>query len=286
MRKKIPVIVIVLLFLIGILALLYPLASEWLSSQSQTTAIENYNRAAEGLDQEEYEALREAAWAYNKGLMGSVVLTDPFDESIEARDSEAYNALLNLNGDGVMGSVRIPKIGVKLPVYHGTSHEVLEMGAGHLENTSLPIGGTGTHAIISAHSGLPTASLFTDLTKLTEGDLFFIDVLNETLSYRVDQVKTVEPEDVSDLLINNEEDYVTLVTCTPYGINSHRLLVRGVRTDYEETLETEVAVTEQTAVNPWSRPYIIAGILFLLIMALYMILLLLWRQRKKNGRVS
>lgn len=281
MRKKIPVLVIILLFVIGICALLYPLVSEWSNNKSQTAAVENYDHAVVGMNAEALDALREEARAYNGGLLGSVVLTDPFDADIEVRDAEAYNALLNLNGDGVMGSIRIPGIGVRLPIYHGTSYEVLEKGAGHLENTSLPIGGTGTHAVISAHSGLPAAALFTDLGQLARGDLFFVEVLGETLAYRVDQVKTVEPEDVSDLPIDSGEDYVTLVTCTPYGINSHRLLVRGVRTDYEETLEIEAAGTEQTVWNPWSRPYIAAGIVFLLLVVLY-VGFILWRRRKKE----
>ena len=176
-----------------------------------------------------------------------------------------------------MGTIRIPKINVTLPIYHGTANETLEKGAGHLENTSLPIGGTGTHAVLSAHSGLPTAALFTDLEKLAEGDLFFLDVLDETLAYRVDQVKVVEPEDTSDLLIDTNADYVTLVTCTPYGINSHRLLVRGVRTEYVETLETE-AQTEQTSGSPWNKPYTVAGIILILLLTLYTIIR--FRKRK------
>jgi len=280
MRRKVPIIFIFLLFAVGVVILLYPLISEWQNSRSQTTVIENYNHAVAGLSESEYESLRQAARDYNQGLLGSVVLTDPFDESAAKMASEEYESLLNIGGDGVMGTVKIPKISVTLPIYHGTATETLEKGAGHLENTSLPIGGTGTHAVLSAHSGLPAAALFTDLTKLTEGDLFFLDVLDETLAYRVDQVKVVEPEDTSDLLIDANADYVTLVTCTPYGINSHRLLVRGVRTEYVETLEQE-AQTEQTPGNPWSKPYTIAGIVLLLLLVLYTIVRLLKRKKKR-----
>ena len=277
MRRKVPIILILLLFAVGVVILLYPLISEWHNSRAQTTVIENYNHAAAGLSETEYENLREAAREYNEGLLGSVVLTDPFDASAAKMASEEYEALLNISGDSVMGTIRIPKINVTLPIYHGTANETLEKGAGHLENTSLPIGGTGTHAVLSAHSGLPTAALFTDLEKLAKGDLFFLDVLDETLAYRVDQVKVVEPEDTSDLLIDTNADYVTLVTCTPYGINSHRLLVRGVRTEYVETLETE-AQTEQTSGSPWNKPYTVAGIILILLLTLYTIIR--FRKRK------
>ena len=283
MRRKVPIILIFLLFAVGVVILLYPLISEWHNSRAQTTVIENYNHAAAGLSETEYENLREAAREYNEGLLGSVVLTDPFDASAAKMASEEYESLLNISGDSVMGTIRIPKIHVTLPIYHGTANETLEKGAGHLENTSLPIGGTGTHAVLSAHSGLPTAALFTDLEKLAEGDLFFLDVLDETLAYRVDQVKVVEPEDTSDLLIDTNADYVTLVTCTPYGINSHRLLVRGVRTEYEETLEQE-AQTEQTPGSPWNKPYTAAGIILILLLALYTIVRLLKRNKGRASR--
>jgi len=282
MRRKVPIILILLLFAVGVVILLYPLISEWHNSRAQTTVIENYNHAAAGLSETEYENLREAAREYNEGLLGSVVLTDPFDASAAKMASEEYEALLNISGDSVMGTIRIPKINVTLPIYHGTANETLEKGAGHLENTSLPIGGMGTHAVLSAHSGLPTAALFTDLEKLAEGDLFFLDVLDETLAYRVDQVKVVEPENTSDLLIDSGEDYVTLVTCTPYGINSHRLLVRGVRTEYVETLEQEAQI-EQTPGSPWNRPYTVAGMILILLLVLYTIFRLL---KRNKGRAS
>jgi len=282
MRRKVPIILIFLLFAAGVIILLYPLASEWYNGRAQTTVIENYNYAVIGLNPDEAGAMREAARAYNEGLLGSVVLTDPFDAGAAKMASEEYEALLNLGGDCVMGTIRIPKIGVELPIYHGTATETLEKGAGHLENTSLPIGGTGTHAVLSAHSGLPAAALFTELTKLAGGDLFFLDVLDETLAYRVDQVKVVEPEDTSDLWIDTNADYVTLVTCTPYGINSHRLLVRGIRTEYVETLEQE-AQAEQTPGSPWNRPYTAAGMILILLLVLYTIVRLL---KRNKGRAS
>ena len=282
MRRKVPIILILLLFAIGVAILLYPLASEWYNGRAQTTVIENYNHAVIGLNSDEAGAMREAARAYNEGLLGSVVLTDPFDADAAKMESEAYEALLNISGDSVMGTIRIPQISVTLPIYHGTANETLEKGAGHLENTSLPIGGTGTHAVLSAHSGMPAAALFTDLIQLTEGDSFFLDVLDETLAYRVDQVKVVEPEDTSDLWIDTNADHVTLVTCTPYGINSHRLLVRGIRTEDVETLEQE-AQAEQTPGSPWNRPYTAAGMILILLLVLYTIVRLL---KRNKGRAS
>lgn len=276
MRRKAPVILIILLFVAGICVLMYPFFSMWYNDRTQTTIVETYHEAVVKLEDKEITVLRESAESYNKGLRGNVVLTDPFDG--EAADEiSGYEELLNIEKDGVMGSVRIPEINVQLPVYHGTSAEVLKKGVGHLEKTSLPVGGIGTHAVLSTHTGYPTAMLFTDLDKLEEGNLFFLEVLGETLAYRVDQVKVVEPSDTSDLLIDSEEDYVTLVTCTPYGVNSHRLLVRGVRTDYVETEEMEEKGAEQMKQMLWRNwPYIVAGIILILFLAIYTI----YRRRK------
>jgi len=257
---------------------MYPLISDWYNGRAQTTVIDNYEAAVADLEKEDFTALREAVQAYNEGLLGSVTLTEPFDETAVSELSEEYESLLNLKGDGVMGYVRIPKIDVKLPIYHGTSKETLKKGVGHLQNTSLPIGGTDTHAVLSSHTGFPAATLFTDLVKMEEGDLFFLEILDEILAYRVDQVKVVEPSDTSDLYIVQEQDYVTLVTCTPYGVNSHRLLVRGVRTDYAEALAEEQEVQKVIA---WNWPYIIAGIIFVLSLLFYVIYSLI---KRKKGR--
>lgn len=269
MRRMLPVLLTLLLITLGLCALLYPLAGEWYSSRTQSRVIEQYGNALREMDNEAFTALREAAQRYNEGLRGAVVLTDPFDTDAAAARSEEYAALLDVSGAGVMGSVRIPKIGVTLPIYHGTAPKVLEKGAGHLESTSLPIGGTGTHTVLSAHSGLPGSVLFTNLETLAEGDLFFLDVLEETMAYRVDRIVVVVPDDVSGLLIDNAADYATLVTCTPYGINSHRLLVRGTRTEYAETREERAApVPEPAAGSAWLRPYLAAGTVLVLLLAL------------------
>ena len=196
--------------------------------------MDNYDKKAAEMSQKEINDALEKAREYNRELLGNVVLTDPFDPDAVKKQNEDYDNLLNIAGDGVMGSVEIPSIDVYLPIYHGTDSESLEKGAGHLENSSLPVGGKGTHSIISAHTGLPSAKMFDNLTEVKEGDVFYIHVLNRTLAYEVDQIKVVLPENVSDLLIDKNKDYVTLVTCTPYGINSHRLLVRGTRIPNKE----------------------------------------------------
>jgi len=260
---------------------MYPLFSDWYNGRAQTTVIDNYGKAVSELEEEDFKVLWEAAQAYNEGLRGSVILTEPFDETAVSELSEEYESLFNVNGDGVMGHVRIPKIDVKLPIYHGTSSETLKKGAGHLQNTSLPTGGIATHAVLSSHTGFPTATLFTDLDKLEEGDLFFLEILDKTLAYRVDQVKVVVPSDISDLYVDQEQDYVTLVTCTPYGVNSHRLLIRGVRTDYKEALEEEQMVQK---VRTWNWPYIIAAVLLILILLLYVIYRLIKRKKATNKK--
>ena len=234
MKQKIINIVLILFFLAGLIITLYPVVSDWYISHHQGQVVDNYDKKAAEMSQKEINDALEKAQEYNRELLGNVVLTDPFDPDAVKKQNEDYDNLLNIAGDGVMGSVEIPSIDVYLPIYHGTDSESLEKGAGHLENSSLPVGGKGTHSIISAHTGLPSAKMFDNLTEVKEGDVFYIHVLNRTLAYEVDQIKVVLPENVSDLLIDKNKDYVTLVTCTPYGINSHRLLVRGTRIPYKE----------------------------------------------------
>lgn len=234
MKRFLPIIMIVLLFLGGAGLVLYPVVSSWYMDRHQGQVVADYDEEAARLSQEQIDEELEKARRYNESLLGNVVLTDPFDaEALEEQNTE-YEDLLDIGGDGVMGSVEIPGQDIYLPIYHGTSAESLEKGAGHLKNSSLPVGGKGTHAVISGHTALPTAEMFNDLSEVEEGDVFYIHVLGQILAYEVDQIKIVLPEDISDLLINRNEDHVTLVTCTPYGINSHRLLVRGTRVPYEE----------------------------------------------------
>ena len=242
MKKNIKFIAIGLLMLAGLSLLLYPLVSNTWNNYRQTQLISSYEEAivvADENGQIDYESEVVMANTYNTNLL-PCILPDSFAtaEAAEEEDEE-YMSCLNLNGDGIMGYVQIPKIGIKLPIFHGTSDEVLQIGAGHLEGSSLPIGGESTHSVLSAHRGLPSASLFTDLDLMKEGDHFYINVLDETLAYEVDQILTVEPEDTTALVVEDGKDFVTLLTCTPYGVNTQRLLVRGHRVDYVEGMVEE-----------------------------------------------
>lgn len=212
------------IFLLGVSLLLYPILSEYWNSLHQSQAIAAYIDAVEEMDSSSYEAMRNAAKAYNAAL--------PEDEARfhPGKDGEKeYEDLLDITGTGIMGYVEIPGISVSLPIYHGTDDDILQIAIGHIEGSSLPVGGPGTHCVISGHRGLPSSKLFTDLDQMTEGDIFMLRVLDETLTYEVDQIRIVEPDDLSLLALEEGKDYCTLVTCTPYGVNSHRLLVRGHR---------------------------------------------------------
>ncbi len=248
MRKKVNIIVIAVLFLAGLSVLLYPFVANQWNSYRQSRLMSSYEEGVaekEAAGQIDYEAEWAAAKAYNDNLM-PMILPDSFAVAEALDRDEAYMACLNINGDEVMGIVEIPKIDVELPIYHTTDEEVLQIGAGHLEGSSLPVGGESTHAVISAHRGLPSAKLFTDLDQMAEGDVFYLHILDETLAYEVDQILPMVDKDDTEALtealaIEEGKDYVTLFTCTPYGVNTHRLLVRGVRTEYngeEERPET------------------------------------------------
>lgn len=222
-------ILFAVLFLAGLGVLLYPAFSDLWNQRRQESLITNYVRTVAEMTGEDFSAERERAMAYNAALDHR--FTDAFTGEQPAPD-DVYWALLDPDGTGIMGYIEIPRISLRLPVYHGTGEDALQKGAGHLAGTSLPVGGAGTHCVISGHRGLPSALLFTELDRLAAGDELYLHVLDDVLAYRVDQILTVEPTDVAALMPEEGEDYVTLVTCTPYGVNSHRLLVRGRRTDY------------------------------------------------------
>ena len=223
MKKSKIGLILVLMLLVGVCGLLYPSVSQYWNSKTQTRAVENYQEILNSLKQEDYEAFFQQADAYNRALNQ---LKNPLVDYFRV---EGYNDILNINGNGIMGYVSIPKLGVEIPVYHGISAEVLNVACGHLEGTSLPVGGESTHCVLSAHRGLPHAKLFTHLDKMELGDTFQLTVLNRMLTYQVDQIKVVRPNEIDDVQIIDGEDVCTLLTCTPYGINSHRLLVRGRR---------------------------------------------------------
>ena len=221
-RDKIGIFLVLMLF-VGICGLLYPAVSQYWNSKTQTRAVENYQEILNSLKQEDYDAFFQEADVYNAKLRE---LKNPL---VDYRRLDGYNEILNINGNGIMGYVSIPKLGVEIPVYHGISAEVLNVACGHLEGTSLPVGGVNTHCVLSAHRGLPHAKLFTDLDKMELGDTFQLTVLDRTLTYQVDQIKVVRPDEIDDVQLVDGKDLCTLLTCTPYGINSHRLLVRGTR---------------------------------------------------------
>ncbi len=244
MKKKLNIIVIAVLFLAGLSVLLYPfIANQW-NSYRQSKLMSNYQEGVAEKDANgeiDYEAEWAKAKAFNDNLM-PMILPDSFAVAEASDRDEAYMNCLNINGDEIMGIVEIPKIDVELPIYHTTDEEVLEKAAGHLEGSSLPIGGESTHAVISAHRGLPSATLFTDLDQLEEGDHFLLHILDDTLCYEVDQINVVDPDETELLSVVEGEDLVTLLTCTPYGVNTQRLLVRGHRVPYEpEEVEEEAS---------------------------------------------
>ena len=221
-NNKIEIILVLMLF-VGICGMLYPSVSQYWNTKTQTRAVEDYRQVLESLEPEDYEAYFVEAERYNSELSA---LSAPL---INYSEVQGYNSILNISGNGIMGYVSIPKLGVELPLYHGISAEVLNVACGHLEGTSLPIGGESTHCVLSAHRGLPHAKLFTELDKMELGDTFTITVLDRTVTYQVDQIKIVKPDVANDIQISPGEDLCTLLTCTPYGVNSHRLLVRGTR---------------------------------------------------------
>ena len=221
-RDKVGIFLVLMLF-IGVCGLLYPSVSQYWNSKTQTRAVENYQALLDPLKEEDYTAFFQAAEEYN------IALTQLENPLLDYRQLEGYDKVLNVSGNGIMGYVAIQKLGVELPVYHGISTEVLNIACGHLEGTSFPVGGESTHCVLSAHRGLPHAKLFTDLDRMELGDTFTITVLDRTVTYQVDQIKVVRPNEIDDVRIIDGADHCTLLTCTPYGINTHRLFVRGVR---------------------------------------------------------
>ncbi len=227
MKRVLPII---LIFVVGLGVLLYPTISNIIAENSQQTTIRVYEDTIESISPEIISKMKEEAREYNKSLTQNKI-SDPFSDKTDDSD-DIYNSLLNLGE--VMGYVDIPSIDVYLPAFHGTSADVLQKGIGHLQGTSLPVGGVGSHTVLSSHRGLPSARLFTDLDQLQKGDMFYIYILDEVLAYKIDQIVVVDPSDISNLMIDPNMDYATLLTCTPYGINSHRMLVRGVRVEFVE----------------------------------------------------
>ena len=267
--------IVVLLFFIGVL--LYPTISDYLSRIHSSQVIQSYEKSVIGLDQETKDTMLKDAQTYNSSLIGKEELYDPF-MSIEKVD-KYYMSLLNSNGDGVMGYIQIPRIDVKLPIYHTTSEKVLQKGVGQHQGTSLPIGGKSTHAALSGHRGLPSSNLFTDLDLLEIGDIFYMEVLGNTSAYKIDQIKIVLPTETKDLEIVDGKDYVTLITSTPYSVNTHRLLVRGIRIDYQKAIEEQANEVDNGIHVPFEIQILLIGFTVL------MLLFLLLKVRRKNHEV-
>ncbi|PSJ32088.1 sortase [Peptostreptococcus russellii] len=231
-------IIRLIVLLVAFSVLLYPTLSSYLNEKNSSKVVSYYDEESIKLSETEKEQMLEDARAYNQEMLGNIDLIDPSSKENTEID-ERYQSLLNPDGTGMMGYIHIPKINIELPIYHGTSEAVLQAGVGHFWGTSLPVGGESTHTVLTGHRGLPTKTLFTNIDKLEEGDIFYIKVLDETLAYQIDQILTVLPEETDALAIESGKDYATLVTCTPYAINTHRLLVRGYRIPYEEATEQE-----------------------------------------------
>ena len=274
MKKHLSTIILVLILVIGLSLLLYPTVADWWNSFHASRAIASYDSIVANLSDEDYTSLFEDAQEYNRKLAQLKYPLMYYDEI------EGYYDLLNVTGNGVMGYVEIPRIDVRLPIYHGTSEGVLQIAAGHMEGTSLPTGGESTHCALSAHRGLPSARLFTDLDKLEVGDTFVLNVIDRVLTYEIDQILIVEPTNVEPLYVTEGEDYCNLVTCTPYGINSHRMLVRGSRTDNAVQDKAIRVTADAMQIEPvLVAPFVAAPILLLMLL-----MLLIPNPKKRKNR--
>lgn len=289
MLRKIASYLFALLFLVGLGVLTYPTISNQWNTYRQNQLISTYQETVAAMTPEDFSKEWEQANALNATITENNIYGDVFGEDEEDNEMSAYRQALNIRGDGIMGYLTIPKINVKLSIYHGTADSVLQTGVGHLNGTSLPIGGKGTHSVLAAHRGLPSSKLFTDVDQLEEGDVFYIKVLDETLAYQVDQilpmVESTDMDTLSEALaIDDNEDYVSLFTCTPYGVNTHRLIVRGTRIPYEPTEITDdntPAGVVVEAVKDYYMLYLIAGLVVALILIL--LLRLIFRRKRNKG---
>ena len=274
-KGVISTIILVLVMLIGLSLLLYPSISDFWNSRAQSYAVASYIQEVSVLENDKYQEVWDDAIAYNAALLSrDNVYTLSEEQKVQ------YNALLDVGGTGIMGYVEIPSIDVSLPIYHGTEETILQFAIGHLDWTSLPTGGANTHCVVSGHRGLPSARLFTDLDKMAVGDYFLLHVLDETLTYEVDQIRIVEPHETEELLIREGKDLCTLVTCTPYGINSHRLLVRGHRVDNLEEAQVVRVTADAVIIEKMVvAPFVLAPILLIML-----IVLLIPNPKKKKRR--
>lgn len=257
--KQLPNLIFTVIFVVGLGIFLYPSVSNYINSKNQSRAVDNYEEIIASFSEEDYDNYWNAAYQYNEKLISrgmNFTLSD--DELAE------YHSILDPTGTGVMGHIEIEKLGVDLPVYHDVTESVLQVGIGHIPGSSLPVGMTGSHALLSGHRGLPSAKLFSDLDQMIEGDTFLLHIMNQTFAYQVDNIQIVLPEETQSLTIYPDKDYVTLVTCTPYGVNTHRMLVRGRRVDYNEESRLIVPADATKFNNIVVAPFIAGPIILVL----------------------
>lgn len=268
-------IILILILIVGLSLMLYPWFSNYWNDMRQTKAIANYDSVVSDMSKEDCSHLFEEALEYNKALRKIRFPLMYYDEV------SGYDNMLNVDGNGIMGYISIEKIGVELPIYHGIDETVLQVAVGHIEGSSLPTGGESTHCALSAHRGLPSARLFTDLDKMETGDVFTLTILDRVLTYQVDQILVVEPQEIEPLYVVEGEDYCTLITCTPYGVNSHRMLIRGTRIENEKQLANIRVTADASIIDPIVvAPFVAAPILIVLF------ILLMLPKPKKNRRVD
>lgn len=289
MKRKLSTILFGLMFLVGFGILIYPTVSDQWNTYRQNRLISSYETVVEDLTQEDFTAEWEKARQFNDTIKQNDLYSDVFGEDNGELENTDYWKILNIAKDGVMGYLSIPKINIKIAIYHGTGDEVLQTGIGHMNGTKLPIGGESTHSVLAAHRGLPSARLFTDIDQLRKGDMFYIHVLDETLAYQVNEIWDMVDKDDMDTLgeamkIDEGEDEVTLFTCTPYGVNSHRLLVQGTRVSYngEEEAETSVAETMLRTVQNYYMLYLLLGLSVTLLIILFMRFLFRRKDRERK----
>ncbi len=273
LKKQIPNIIFGLIFVIGLCIFLYPSVSNYINSKHQSRVVYSYQEALTNISDEDYSKFWNEAYRYNEELAKK-----PMNFTLTEEEKQDYFGIMDPTGTGVIGTIEIENIGVNLPIYHGTEESVLQTGIGHLEGTSFPTGTASTHVVLSGHRGLPSAKLFTDLDQMIVGDTFLLHILDQTFAYQVDQINIVLPEETQDLAIVDGKEYVTLVTCTPYGVNTHRLLVRAKRVDYSEETKLIVPADATRYNNMIVAPFIAAPMILLL----FVIFLFMTRKPKEK----
>lgn len=290
MKRKLAIFGIILIFVAGIGVMSYPLVSSVINNIDSRNHVDEYTKTTKQMSSEETLEMFKRAEEYNQSLTNNVIITDPFDEKAYKKIGANYENALNVDGNGLIGYIDIPKINVYLPIYHGTTDKILAKGAGHLQNTSLPVGGESTHSVISAHTAYPGETFFDYLTDMQEGDEFYVHVLDRVLKYEVDIIKVVLPEETDDLRVIRGEDHVTLLTCTPYSINTHRLLVRGKRVAYDDSKYITTGASAASFGGDgifflgYKIPYPVAALIVVGFVALVVIIVIISLRRSKKKK--